>query len=286
VLAFRAVSNEEKIAALEEFRDKLSQWRNRRDPAVRTFINQNTVAVRREVLEAGCFHTVTVGPPPTIGGLVMESLDPFTMLFDPPYGRELTAFVVDMIDRTIGVLRASSEPSEKGPKVQVDLDVQKGHAERIDEPQSNDRITDRILESIRKAEYVIVDVTKSKPNVFYEAGYAYGIGKTPIYVARHGTQIEFDLKDYPVIFFKNMKELKDSLEKAASRAGRRTRQISLGAGQGERMRPMRHEGHRGCRFPRVYFVTSWSDGLDPEAQVLRIRRCTPLSFRGYIFHTL
>jgi hypothetical protein len=87
------------------------------------------------------------------------------------------------------------------------------HAERIDEPQSNDRITDRILESIRKAEYVIVDLTKSKPNVFYEAGYAHGIGKIPIYVARHGTPIEFDLGDYPVIIFKNMTQLKDLLEK-------------------------------------------------------------------------
>ncbi len=42
-------------------------------------------------------------------------------------------------------------------------------AERVDEPQSNERITDRILESIRKAEYVIVDLTNSRPNVFYEA---------------------------------------------------------------------------------------------------------------------
>lgn len=86
------------------------------------------------------------------------------------------------------------------------------HAERVDEPPSNDRITDRILESIRRAEYVVVDLTNSKPNVFYEAGYAQGRGKTPIYIARDGTALEFDLKDYPVTFFKNMKQLKDDLE--------------------------------------------------------------------------
>ncbi|MGA7875284.1 MAG: hypothetical protein WCA08_06440 [Desulfoferrobacter sp.] len=86
-------------------------------------------------------------------------------------------------------------------------------AERIDEPQSNERITDRILESIRKAKYVIVDLTNSRPNVFFEAGYAHGIGKIPIYFARQGTRIEFDLKDYPVIFFRTFKELKDSIEK-------------------------------------------------------------------------
>jgi len=86
------------------------------------------------------------------------------------------------------------------------------HAERVDEPASNDKITDRIIESIRKAEYVIVDLTQAKPNVFYEAGYAHGFGKIPIYIAREGTKLEFDLKDYPVIFFKNMKQLKDLLE--------------------------------------------------------------------------
>jgi FKBP-type peptidyl-prolyl cis-trans isomerase 2 len=60
---------------------------------------------------------------------------------------------------------------------------------------------------------LIVDLTRSRPNVFYEAGYAQGLRKTPIYLAREGTHLEFDLKDYPVIFFRGMKELKDNLEK-------------------------------------------------------------------------
>lgn len=69
-------------------------------------------------------------------------------------------------------------------------------AERIDEAESNDRITDRILESIRKAQFVVVDLTDSRPrpNVFYEAGYAQGIGRLPIYIARKGTALHFDLK--------------------------------------------------------------------------------------------
>jgi len=57
-----------------------------------------------------------------------------------------------------------------------------------------------------------VDLTDSRPNVFYEAGYAQGLNKTPIYVARQGTKLEFDLKDYPIIFFQSFKHLKDSLE--------------------------------------------------------------------------
>jgi len=84
-------------------------------------------------------------------------------------------------------------------------------AKRIDEDQSNDRITDRIVESIRSAEFVIADLTLARPNVFFEAGFAHGLGKTPIYIARHGTKAEFDIKDYPIIFFQSMRELKVAL---------------------------------------------------------------------------
>lgn len=86
-------------------------------------------------------------------------------------------------------------------------------AERVDEPQSNERISDRILESIRRAEFVFVDLTGSRANVFFEAGYAHGLGKLPIYLARQGTRLEFDLKDYPVLFFRNLAELKTLLTK-------------------------------------------------------------------------
>jgi hypothetical protein len=77
-------------------------------------------------------------------------------------------------------------------------------AERVDEVESNARITDRMLELITKA-------TKERPNVFYEAGFAHGLGKVPIYVARAGTPIHFDVKDYPIIMFRNMKELKEGI---------------------------------------------------------------------------
>jgi len=84
-------------------------------------------------------------------------------------------------------------------------------AERVDEVQTNERITERTLESITTAEYVVVDLTHSRPNVYYEAGFAQGLGKTPIYVAKKGTEIQFDVKDYPVILYPNLRLLKDSL---------------------------------------------------------------------------
>jgi hypothetical protein len=151
--------------------------------------------------------------------------------------------ICDMLDQTIGVLqnplpKATGEPSSPG----IEHEVQRGYAfiampmdrdnhalvdvleaikaaandcgitaQRIDDDERSERITDRVLESIRKAEFVIVDLTNERPNVFFEAGYAHGIGKIPIYIARHHTEIHFDVKDYPVILFRNMKELREGL---------------------------------------------------------------------------
>ena len=96
-------------------------------------------------------------------------------------------------------------------------------AERVDEVQSNERITDRTLASIKEAEFVLVDLTYDRPNVYYEAGYAQGLGKTPVYVAQEGTKIHFDVKDYPVIKYPNKRTLKDSLEQRlrAIKSGRK-----------------------------------------------------------------
>lgn len=86
-------------------------------------------------------------------------------------------------------------------------------AERIDDEPSNRPIINRILTSIGEAEFIIVDISNVRANVFYEAGYASGLGKTPIYLARKGTEIPFDLKDYPIILYQNMRELKMELTK-------------------------------------------------------------------------
>ena len=244
------MNTDEKIKRLDDFKQAVLEWsgsyRNEaRRNELRSSINQNKVWVRQQVIEAKCLRIITIGPPPAVGGLIMRGVDPFVMLFESPYGMSMVHYVVDMIDQTIGVLRALPEEESNFNDVsKVSINVQQNYAfvampidpsnpeledvldsikkcaercgvwaERVDEAQSNERITDRILESIQKAEFVIVDLTYSRPNVYYEAGYAQGIGKTPVFVAKKGTELEFDLKDYPVIFFENYRQLKDELEK-------------------------------------------------------------------------
>lgn len=241
---------EDTIARLDMFRKRVVEWERSYDrPSVRkelrSAINREKSWARHEVIAAHCFKTVTIGPPPAIGGLVVKNVDPFAMMFDPPYGSSLTTLVVDMIDETIGVLQsppAAPDLTESEglftteivpgyafivmPMADGRADFDDVHdaikeaalrcgiqAERVDEPPTTDRITDRILESIRRAEYVIADLTEARPNVYFEAGYAHALSKTPVYIARTGTGLEFDLKDYPVIFFAGVRELKDALEK-------------------------------------------------------------------------
>jgi hypothetical protein len=243
---------DERVARLREYRQTVEAWRTSRDSAarkdLRRFMHENMRAVERDVLEAGCLKRMTISPPRAVGGLVMHGVDPFEAMFDPPYLSDLTPIVIDMLDQAIGVMsnpefakdqeRAGSQSSQSDeemlagyvfvampidpddPALEDVLDSIREacgrcglQAERIDEAESNERVTDRILESIRRAQFVVVDLTHARPNVFYEAGYAHGRGKLPIYVAREGTKLEFDLKDYPVIFFRNMKDLKDSLER-------------------------------------------------------------------------
>ncbi len=204
---------DERIRKLETYKKAVISWvrsaNHEQRQELRTFLNQNKNSVRREVLEARCFKTMTVTPPAAIGGLIIRNVDPFDSMFDPPYGINLVSSVVDMIDEAIGVLSSSADKPDADDKstVQVETDIEVGYAfiampidptdaqledvldaikeacdrcglkaARVDESESNERITDRILESVRRAEYVIVDLTDSKPNVFYEAGYAQGHG--------------------------------------------------------------------------------------------------------------
>ncbi|MGM0444500.1 MAG: hypothetical protein ACQEQV_09955 [Fibrobacterota bacterium] len=246
------MNKEERIEELEIFRGLICDYSHNQSPEVRSQINKKKAIIQREIVEAGCMKLMTIAPPPAVGGLVMNRVNPLDCIFNPPYGMSMYGVIVDMIDETIGVVSASDEVEmiEPTDKPSMKPTYQKGYAfiamainpedhqledvldsikeasqkyditaERIDENESNDRITDRILESIDKAQFVIVDLTHPKPNVFFEAGYAQGIGKIPIYIAREGTKLEFDLKDYPVIFFKNMRELKSGLQKRLEALG-------------------------------------------------------------------
>ena len=80
-------------------------------------------------------------------------------------------------------------------------------AVRVDEIEHSGKITDLILAMIEKSRFLVCDITAERPNVYYELGYAHGLKKEVILVAKQGTVAHFDIKDYNIIFYKNNAEL-------------------------------------------------------------------------------
>ena len=85
-------------------------------------------------------------------------------------------------------------------------------AKRVKDVPGDYRITDRIIEMIHRARFVIADLTHERPNVYFELGYARGIGKTVVTIARQGTNVHFDVKDWTYISYQDLRVLQHELE--------------------------------------------------------------------------
>jgi hypothetical protein len=85
--------------------------------------------------------------------------------------------------------------------------------ERVSEDNAGERILPDILARLERAAFVIADLTELRPNVFYELGYAEGLKKKVIVTAKEGTELPFDVKDIPTIFWDGQRKLREDLQK-------------------------------------------------------------------------
>ena len=90
-------------------------------------------------------------------------------------------------------------------------------AERTDESVSLERIVARVEKGIRESAFVIADVSEWSPNVFYEVGFARGLGKDLIMTVRKekgkGKKLPFDVADIPAIEWQIQEDLREGLRK-------------------------------------------------------------------------
>ncbi|MGE1053307.1 hypothetical protein A9490_27175 [Bacillus thuringiensis] len=80
---------------------------------------------------------------------------------------------------------------------------------RIDEVEHNNSITDEIIVKIRQSKFVISDFTEHRGGVYFEAGYAVGLGKTVIWTCKDEDfdKIHFDTRQISHIKWSTEDEL-------------------------------------------------------------------------------
>jgi hypothetical protein len=86
--------------------------------------------------------------------------------------------------------------------------------ERVDEQMFLENIPDRVYGQIEKADVIVSEMSGQNPNVFYEVGYAHGLGKQVVLVTSNVADIPFDLRHYPhVVYEGKIRRLKSDLYK-------------------------------------------------------------------------
>jgi hypothetical protein len=72
-----------------------------------------------------------------------------------------------------------------------------------------------ITQLIERAEFLIFDLSLERPNVYYELGYAHGVGNEAaeiLLIAREGTSVHFDSAPLRVRFYRSMEHLRGIVE--------------------------------------------------------------------------
>lgn len=87
-------------------------------------------------------------------------------------------------------------------------------AHRVDAEEHNEKIDDHIVAEIRRSGLVVADFTGQRPGVYYEAGFARGLGITVISTCREGEtdKLHFDTRQYNHIVWKTPTDLADQLD--------------------------------------------------------------------------
>ena len=85
---------------------------------------------------------------------------------------------------------------------------------RIDQKQHLNKIDDEIIAEIRRSRFVVADFTHDaekgvRGGVYFEAGFAYGLGLPVLYTCREDLKekLHFDTRQYPHILWKTPKDL-------------------------------------------------------------------------------
>ncbi len=120
---------------------------------------------------------------------------------------QTTAFVALWFDEAL------SEPFNLGFKLAIQDDCGFTKAIRIDREHFPERIDDRIEGEIRQCRFLVADFTGHRGGVYFEAGFALGLGKPVIWTCRkdHFNNAHFDTNHYPHVLWETPEDLREKL---------------------------------------------------------------------------
>lgn len=97
--------------------------------------------------------------------------------------------------------------------IQPALDGVGYRAYRVDHEPHIERIDAKIISEIKKSRFLVADVTDQKAGVYYEAGYAHGLGIPVIWTVRKDDlkNVHFDTRQYAHIVWKDAAHLREEL---------------------------------------------------------------------------
>ena len=85
---------------------------------------------------------------------------------------------------------------------------------RIDLVEGDYEISQKIMDEIFKSDFILADFTLNPRNVYFEIGIARGCKKVVLQTAHSATVLEFDIRNWRTIFYKNATELEKKLKNA------------------------------------------------------------------------
>lgn len=99
-------------------------------------------------------------------------------------------------------------------------------AQRVDDSGGSGFVIKEVANLIERAEFIVCDLSHERPNVYYELGYAHGVGNEPddiLLIAKVGTKLHFDIAPLRVHYFTDTAALRSLAETELSRMIRVTR---------------------------------------------------------------
>src|SRR5271165_407541 len=80
---------------------------------------------------------------------------------------------------------------------------------RIDRKEHDGKIDDQIIAEIRRSAFVVADFSGHRGGVYYEAGFAHGLGRRVIFTCKQAEidKLHFDIRQYNTILWTTPNEI-------------------------------------------------------------------------------